>query len=100
MTRSKWTTKDQELWLEERKPAFLVANQKKSAAKEYFPLVTKEFRDKWPVPPVTEDEIKDAGSLDMAIRVKKNRYDKVSQYNGQWIGRETYRYIAYMLLVS
>jgi hypothetical protein len=78
MTRSKWTTKDQEAWLEERKPAFLVANQKRCTAREYFPLVTKEFRDKWPVPPVTEKETADAGSLEMAIRVKKDKYDKVS----------------------
>lgn len=86
MTRAKWTTKDQEAWLEERKPAFIAANQKKCAAKEYFPLITKEFRDKWPTPPVTPKEIEDAGSLEMATRVKINKYDKVSSLsnNKEW----------------
>ena len=73
MTHSKWTTKDQEAWLEERKPAFLVANQKKCTAKEYFPLVTKEFREKWPVPLVTEKEVEDAGSLEVATKMNMTK---------------------------
>jgi len=77
MTRQKWTTKDQEAWLTKRKPAFLEAKQNKTTAKEFFPLVVQEFRDKWPVPPVTQEEIADAGSLELAIRVKKDIYDKV-----------------------
>lgn len=77
MTRQKWTTKEQERWLEDRKPAFLIANQNKVAAKEFFPSVIKEFRDKWPVPPVTQEDIKDAGNAELAARVKKTKYDKV-----------------------
>lgn len=77
MTRHKWTTKEQETWLDERKPAFLVANQSRTAAKDFFPHVVKEFRDKWPVPPPTQEEMGDAGSLEMAERVKKGLYDKV-----------------------
>ena len=77
MTRQKWTTKEQERWLEDRKPAFLIANQNKIASKEFFPGVVKEFRDKWPVPPVTQGEIKDAGNAELAARVKKTKYDKV-----------------------
>ena len=37
MTCRKWTTDEQEAWLEQRKPAFLEANQKKTAAKDFFP---------------------------------------------------------------
>jgi hypothetical protein len=77
MTRRKWTTEEQEAWLEQRKSAFLEANQKKTAAKDFFPTVTKEFREKWPLPPVTVEEITDAGSVEFATRVKQRKYDKV-----------------------
>jgi len=78
MTRRKWTTDEQEAWLEQRKPAFLEANQKKTAAKDFFPAVVEEFCQKWPVAPVTEQEIADAGSVELAKRVKQNKYDKVN----------------------
>lgn len=92
MTRAKWTTKDQEAWLEERKPAFLAANQKKCAAKEYFPLITKEFRKKWPVPSATQNEIEAAGSLESTTRAKINKYDRVSSLcNKEW-GRNSQIY--------
>ena len=81
MTCSKWTTKDQEAWLEEQNPAFVVANQKWCTVKEFFPVLTNEFRNKWPVSEVTEKEIKHAGSLEKAIRIKKDKYDKVSLTN-------------------
>jgi hypothetical protein len=77
MTRRKWTTDEQEGWLEQRKPAFLEANQNKTAAKDFFPTVVEEFRQKWPVAPVTEQEIIDAGSVELATREKQNKYDKV-----------------------
>jgi hypothetical protein len=77
MTRQKWTTKEQEVWLEERKPAFFLANQRKAASKEFFPKVLQEFRVKWPAPSVTQDEINFAGSLELATKIKKDKYDKV-----------------------
>lgn len=77
MTRRKWTSDEQEAWLEQHKPAFLEANQNKTAAKDFFPVVIEEFRQKWPVPPVTEQEIADAGSVELAKRVKQGKYDKV-----------------------
>lgn len=77
MTCRKWTSEEQETWLEQLKPAFLEANQKKTAAKDFFPTVIEEFRQKWPVPPVTEEEIADAGSVELATRAKQGKYDKV-----------------------
>lgn len=77
MTRHKWTTKEQETYLEEHKAAFVVANQNKSASKEFFPNIIKEFRERWPVPEVTQDEIADAGTREFAMKVKRDRYDKV-----------------------
>jgi len=53
------------------------SKQNETTSKEFFPLVTKEFRDKWPVPPVTENEILDAGSVELAMKVRTDKYDKV-----------------------
>ena len=77
MTCQKWTTKEQEAWLEERKPAFFLANLRKAAAREFFPSMVQEFRDKWPAPPVTDEEINEAGSLELATKAQKDKYDKV-----------------------
>ena len=78
MTRTPWTTNDQKDWLESRKSEYLAANINKTAAKEFFPAVFKEFREKWPVPPVTQDDIEEAnGSMEIATKVKRDKYDKV-----------------------
>jgi len=76
MTRQTWTTNDQKEWLEARKTAFLEAKQKELTSKEFFPLVMQEFREKWPVPAATEDEITFAGSVELATKVKRDKYDK------------------------
>jgi hypothetical protein len=83
MTRQPWTTDGQRVWLESRKPAYLEANEKKTAAKEFFPVVFKEFREKWPVPPVTLEEIAQAdGSVERATKAKREKYDKVRVHYG------------------
>lgn len=81
MTHQKWTTDEQEAWLEQRKAAFLEANQKKTAAKDFFPIIMKEFWEKWPVSPVTPQEINDAGGVELATQVKQGKYDKVHIYH-------------------
>ena len=80
MTHRKWTTDEQEAWLEQQKAAFIEANQKKTAAKDFFPIITKEFREKWPMPPVTQQEVNDAGSIELATQVKQTKYEKVNTY--------------------
>jgi len=77
MTRKKWTTDDQEEWLGKRKAVFMEANQRKAAAKDFFPTVCRDFHTKWPVPSVTEEEIKEAGSTDLATKHKQEACDKV-----------------------
>lgn len=77
MTRRKWTTDEQEEWLDERKADFMEANQRKAAAKDFFPTVCRDFRTKWPVPSVTEGEIKEAGSTELATKRKREACDKV-----------------------
>jgi hypothetical protein len=78
MTRIPWTTNDQKEWLESRKAEYLAANLNKTAAKEFFPVVFKNFREKWPVPQVTQEEIDEAdGSIELATKIKREKYDKV-----------------------
>jgi len=78
MVRGTWTTTEQKNWLESQKAAFLEAKQKgNTALKEFFFIIFKEFREKWPVPPVTEDEATEAGSSGHATKIKCDRYDKV-----------------------
>lgn len=49
----------------------------KTAAKEFFPAVFKDFHEKWPVPSVTQKEIDEAnGSIELAM-IKHDKYDKV-----------------------
>ena len=81
MTCQKWTTPEQETWLDQRKSTFLEANQKKTAGKDFFPGLTKAFHKKWPVPLPTQEEIDDAGSIELVTRVKQGKYDKVHTYD-------------------
>lgn len=81
MTRASWADQDQHLWLEARKAQFIEVNQRKAAAKEFFPDVVKEFREKWPVSPVTPEEIEEAGSQELAIKKKRDKHDKVSSHH-------------------
>lgn len=83
MTRRKWTTDEQEVWLEQRKATYIEVNQKKTAAKDFFPVVTKEFHEKWPMSPVTPQEVNDAGSVELATRAKQRKYDKVRRYSSE-----------------
>jgi hypothetical protein len=79
MTRSPWTSNDQKEWLESRKTEYLAANMNNKAANETFPDIFKDFRKKWPVPPVTQEEIDEAdGPIELATKNKRNKYDKVS----------------------
>lgn len=70
MTRPTWTTPEQKEWLDPRKAAFIEAKQKGNAAlKEWYLAIFKEFREKWPVPAVTESETTAAGSVELATRL-------------------------------
>lgn len=78
MTRTPWTSNDQKDWLESHKTEYLAANINKTATKVFFPEIFKAFREKWPVPDVTQDEIDKAdGSIELATKIKRSKYDKV-----------------------
>jgi hypothetical protein len=78
MTRPTWTTPDQKKWLEPQKAAFIEAKQRGNAAlKEYCLEIFKEFRELWPVQAVTESETTEAGSVELATKAKRDKYDQV-----------------------
>ena len=78
MTCPTWTTPDQKKWLEPRKAAFIEAKQKgNTALREYSLAIFKEFREQWPVPAVTESETTAAGSVELATKAKRDKYDQV-----------------------
>ena len=77
MTRKTWTTDAQLAWLQERKPTFIEALQNKTLSKEFFPMVVKEFREKWPVDPATVEEIANTQSAEHADKIKRDKYDQV-----------------------
>jgi hypothetical protein len=77
MTRRTWATDEQHTWLKALIPAFREALQKKTLSKEFFPLTIKEFRDKWPVPELTEKERTAQTSVEKATKLKREKYDKV-----------------------
>jgi hypothetical protein len=70
-------TASQEEWLKARKAAFLTAHQKKTLSKEFFPNVLKEFREQWPVPPLTPEETAAEANLEQAMKGKCQKYDQV-----------------------
>ena len=72
-----WTTDSQEEWLKARIDAFLKAHQNKKLSKEFFPVVVKEFRDQWPVPALTTEEIAAEPTVERALVVKRQKYDQV-----------------------
>ena len=73
-----WTTDDQKEWLEQRKAAFIEAKQKGSPAlQEFYTVAFVEFREKWPMDPVTSDKVTAAGSAELATKIKRDKYDKV-----------------------
>ena len=77
MTRATWTDEEQHRWLEAYKARFIEANQRRAAAKEFFPDIVKEFCEKWPVPAASQEEIDEAGSVELATKNKCNKYEKV-----------------------
>ena len=77
MTRATWTDDEQHTWLEAHKAIFIKANQRRAAAKEFFPNIAKEFREKWLVSAPSQEEINEAGSVELATKHKCEKYDKV-----------------------
>ena len=76
MGKRRWTTTEQRDWLEARIPAFTEAQQTKSTG-SFFPEVHRAWRESWPVPAPTEDEIRQWGSAEIATAKLVKRAQEV-----------------------
>ena len=79
MTRCKWTSGDQEEWLKSHIPRFSDAQVNKTTTKEIFPEILKEWREAWPCPGPTPEEIAQAGSVEKATQKKRSEENAVCQ---------------------
>jgi hypothetical protein len=77
MTRRKWTTSNQEDWLKSRLAGFSDAQANKTTSKEFFPLVFKEWRNLWPTPDPTPEDVTIAGTAEKAAHKKRTEEDAV-----------------------
>ena len=77
MTHATWTDDEQHHWLKAYKARFIEANQTRVASKEIFSDIVKASCEKWPVPAASQEEIDQAGSIELAMRNIRNKYEKV-----------------------
>jgi hypothetical protein len=77
MPHTTWATDEQEEWFKSHIVTFLDVHQKKTLSKDFFPIIVKEFRDKWPPREPTAEEIVDVSSIEEANKTKRTKYDKV-----------------------
>jgi hypothetical protein len=82
MGKRRWTTTEQRDWLEARIPAFAEAQQTKTAGSTFFPDIHKAWRESWPVPAPTDDEIRQWGSAEIATAKLVKRAQEVSYIHG------------------
>ena len=62
-----WSTQSSIYW----------SKSKKGCCKRIFPNIIKEFWEKWPVSAPSQEEINEAGSVELATKNKRDKYDKV-----------------------
>lgn len=72
MTRAPWTTPEQHAWLEALLPAFVEAQQTKTTSTIFFPKTHKDWQEKFPMVPPTQEEVK-AANGETAVAVAKKR---------------------------
>jgi hypothetical protein len=76
MPRARWTTAEQFNWLEAQMPKFLQAVGR-DATSEFYKQTKKDFWEKWPLQPVTQAEIDEAGSVEKAEAPKREKTNSV-----------------------
>ena len=78
MGKKRWTSPDQQAWLETLIPAFIEAQQEKGT-KMFFEKTYDMWHETWPTAVPTEGEIRDAeGSAEKALALKRKFDDSVS----------------------
>lgn len=67
----------QKEWLEARLAAFREAQGQKTVMKQFFPEILKAWKEEWPIPLPTVEEISEAGSLQKAKAIKTKSQETV-----------------------
>lgn len=80
MTRRKWTTTNQEEWLKSRLAEFSDAQANKTTTKQFFPAIFKAWRNEWPTPAPTPEEITQAETVEKATQKKRAEEDAVCHF--------------------
>ncbi|KAM6489977.1 hypothetical protein JOM56_014556 [Amanita muscaria] len=76
MTRKKWTTPEQETWLKARCAGFAEA-EANDTRKAFFDGVIDAWREAWPLPNITPEEIQDAGGEKQAIDSQEKSHKRL-----------------------
>ncbi|KIJ90502.1 hypothetical protein K443DRAFT_116510 [Laccaria amethystina LaAM-08-1] len=76
MGRRRWTTDGQGTWLAGHLDAFIDSQLEKTTVKNFFPKVIKEWREAWPLPDPTQEELAAAKSPEDAIQKKRTKEDE------------------------
>ena len=75
----KWVTPEQESWLKERLPTFIATQKAKTSVTVFYPELHKEWRQRWPDPSPTQEELRAAGgNSEKALKAVQIRMDEVS----------------------
>ena len=79
MDRRKWTTTEQEEWLRSHLAGYSDARdaQDDDTSKELLSVILEEWRNKWPTPSPSLDEIVQAGTVEKALQKKKAKENVV-----------------------
>lgn len=77
MTRRKWTTPNQEEWLKSHLADFSNAQANRTTS-EFFAPIFKEWRNAWPTPDPTPDDIRQSGNVEKATHKKRAEEEVVS----------------------
>ena len=77
MTRHKWTMTNQEDWLKAHLAEFGNAQVNKTTSKEFFLTILKDWRNAWPTPEATPEEVTKAGSVQKATQKKRAEEDAI-----------------------
>ena len=70
MTQKAWTVDLQKKWLEAQLSTFCEAQAQKTVMKQFFPKILKAWKEEWPIPLPTDEEVAEVGSLEKAKAVK------------------------------
>jgi len=81
MGKKRWTTPEQQVWLEELIPEFVQAQQDK-VSRSFCKDTYDKWHEKWPTPSLTAEEVRRAkGNAEKALNTKLKMVENVRTHN-------------------